>query len=436
MSTGLILYLIFVTIYLDVLFLAHRYIFTKYSFLKWDRLYFLGIVIFSFALPFIPVPNFIEISAQQAQLHHIISRIDISGGISTVNTEKNLFNPLKWAYYITIAYSIGFTLKSLKFIIQLYHTIRITRKAEKTIWNNQILYKVKAKDVAFTFMNKICVSEKFFELAPSEQQKILMHEKTHLSQKHSVDILIADIAGIILWFNPLNKAILDTMKSVHEFLADESTIEAHNKQEYMQLLLNMAIKDEELKPVNYFARLNLRKRFEIMQRLGSKIRFKRLFISSLPVIALLFFSMSFSNQLFTVFPIFQADKLSNPFGKQYKVALPYFKLEQNKQHYRLSHEKMAVELPDYSPIVSPMNAIVSEIKHEDNWGVSEFSVALQNGRYTILFEGLEKLEIKVKEKVSAKDTIGYSGKKALYPTVKIAVFEDGKSVSPEKLIKF
>ncbi len=436
MSSGLILYLIFVTIYLDVLFLAHRYIFTKYSFLKWDRLYFLGIVIFSFALPFIPVPAFIEVSAQQTKLHHILSRVDISGGISTVNAENLFFNPLKWAYYLTIAYFIGFSLKAGLFIYQLIKVYSLTKNAQKTFWNGHNLYKIASKDAAFTFFDKVYVSENFFDLESPEQQKIILHENTHIKQKHSIDIIIAEIAGIILWFNPLNNAILETMKSVHEFLADESTLAFHNKKEYMQLLLNMALREKELKQLSYFARLNLLKRFEIMQRYGHTSRFKRLFVSSLPVLAILFLSMSFSNQLFSIYPIFPDAKLSNPFGNQYKVVLPYFKLEQNNQHYRISHEKMAIELPDFSPIISPVDANVADIKCIDNWGVSEISISLQSDSYLFVFEGLAKTQLKIKQEISSGDTIGFSGKKALYPTVKIAIFLDAKSISPDNLIKF
>jgi murein DD-endopeptidase MepM/ murein hydrolase activator NlpD len=198
----------------------------------------------------------------------------------------------------------------------------------------------------------------------------------------------------------------------------------------------MAIKETELSSLSYFARLNLKKRIQIMQRMGDTQRFKRLFISTLPVLALLFLSLSFSNQILMANPIFEHSEFINPFGKSYKVVVPYFKLEQRKEHYKLSHEKMAIELNDYTPIVAPANALVVKQSEFDNWGVNEQNIELEAESYRFLFEGLDKSRVELNEKVKKGDTIGYSGKTALYPTVKFTVFMYGKSIPPQNVIKF
>ncbi len=436
MSSGLILYLIFVTIYLNVLFLAHRYIFTKYSFLKWDRMYFMGIVVFSFALPFLPVPRMFEISAQQVALNHILERISFSNGMITVQANESFFSVLKWTYYISIAYSIGFTFKSVKFLFELFQIVKISRNSVKSEIQGIKVYVTNQEEMAFTFFNKIYISKRFIELENHQQEKILKHESVHKKQGHSIDIMIAELAGIILWFNPLNKTILHTIKSVHEFLADEATIEVHNKKEYMQLLLKLAIKDEKLSTVSYFARLNLRKRISIMQRLGNAQRFKRLFLSSLPVLVFLFFSLSISNQFLIANPLFTYSKFINPFGNECKIVVPYFKLELNNQHYKYSHEKLAVELPDFTPIFAVADAKVIGHSIIDNWGVEEHSIELQTYEYNFVVEGIEKCIVDVNMFVKQGDTIGYTGKTALYPTVKFTVYKNGKTIPPQSLMKF
>src|SRR5690606_39609713 len=52
-------------------------------------------------------------------------------------------------------------------------------------------------------------------------QELFVHEKAHITQKHSLDILFIEALQILFWFNPLIYLYKKAMKLNHEFLADQ-----------------------------------------------------------------------------------------------------------------------------------------------------------------------------------------------------------------------
>ena len=70
---------------------------------------------------------------------------------------------------------------------------------------------------------------------------ILAHEKLHIQQKHTVDLLLGEIFRIALWFNPFIHLIIKEIKANHEFLADISVIETSGKiGNYQSLLIQLS----------------------------------------------------------------------------------------------------------------------------------------------------------------------------------------------------
>ena len=58
---------------------------------------------------------------------------------------------------------------------------------------------------------------------------IIIHERIHIEQKHSIDVLISKLLCLFLWINPITwlyrKAILENL----EFIADNQTAVITNK---------------------------------------------------------------------------------------------------------------------------------------------------------------------------------------------------------------
>lgn len=60
---------------------------------------------------------------------------------------------------------------------------------------------------------------------------IITHELVHIRQKHSVDVIFLELLKIVNWFNPFVYLLQNSLKTVHEYIADEHTA-AHEKDAY------------------------------------------------------------------------------------------------------------------------------------------------------------------------------------------------------------
>lgn len=84
------------------------------------------------------------------------------------------------------------------------------------------------------FMNPTVVKE-------NEMDEILTHELAHVKQKHSIDILIAEIISICCWINPFVWLIKREVRLNLEFLADKKVMEVgFSTKSYQYHLLGLA----------------------------------------------------------------------------------------------------------------------------------------------------------------------------------------------------
>jgi beta-lactamase regulating signal transducer with metallopeptidase domain len=87
--------------------------------------------------------------------------------------------------------------------------------------NGLSLVAIPKLNHAFSFMNRLFVNAELKDI-----QIILNHERVHIRQWHSLDILLMECLHIINWFNPLFILLKKDLKSLHEFIADEEAAKA------------------------------------------------------------------------------------------------------------------------------------------------------------------------------------------------------------------
>ena len=117
------------------------------------------------------------------------------------------------------------------------------------------------------------------------EQELFTHELTHVTQKHTLDVLILELIQIVFWINPFFILLKKAVQLNHEFLADETVINQHkNTFQYQHLLLNKAAWKNE-----YYLASNLnysltKKRLKMMTKQSSQTK---IWIKKLAVIPLL-----------------------------------------------------------------------------------------------------------------------------------------------------
>jgi biopolymer transport protein ExbD len=117
------------------------------------------------------------------------------------------------------------------------------------------------------------------------EEELFTHELTHVTQKHTLDVLIIEVLQAVFWINPLFILLKKAIQLNHEFLADETVINQHkNTTQYQHLLLNKAAWNNE-----YYLASNLnysltKKRLEMMTTQSSQTK---IWLKKLAVVPLL-----------------------------------------------------------------------------------------------------------------------------------------------------
>jgi hypothetical protein len=103
----------------------------------------------------------------------------------------------------------------------------------------------------FSFFNYIVINKNRFSEA--EIEHIVTHERIHVTQKHSIDVVTGKLFCALFWINPIvwfyRKAMLQNL----EFIADSATVQLiENKYEYQKTLLKVVTRQHDLSITNQF----------------------------------------------------------------------------------------------------------------------------------------------------------------------------------------
>ncbi len=227
----------------------------KETFFRVNRFFLLLTLALSYILPWINLPIRIDTKTSFYQkLEPVI--------LETQNLQKQW--ELKTFYGFTLFWIlgsmvvIGFTLYNLQKIYRLYKQNR----REKA--GNIILIRVPGIKNAFTFLKYIFIEK---NLKPDVQAKIITHEKVHVEEFHTWDLILIQILKIAFWFNPLIYVFEKQIKEVHEYIADQKVIKKFNKKEYLNLLLQNRFHNYELSFVQtFFQKSILKKRIKMQNK--------------------------------------------------------------------------------------------------------------------------------------------------------------------------
>ena len=198
---------------------------------------------------------------------------------SSIFTTENML----WAIYI-----VGFSLLFLKFSWGIFKLIKEIKFSEKIKQDHYQFILKQNKFTPYSFWNAIFLNKSDF-LEGKIDNKIILHEKTHVNQKHSIDVIFIEIMLCVFWFNPAFYFYRKAIVTNHEFLADEEVLKQnHEVENYQKLILNELI-SEKILFTHPFNLNNTKKRIIMMTTKISKITKLKSYLT-LPISAILFFA--------------------------------------------------------------------------------------------------------------------------------------------------
>jgi beta-lactamase regulating signal transducer with metallopeptidase domain len=293
----LILYLVKLTIGLAVVWLFYQFVLRRLTFYKSNRWYFLAYTLLSFFIPFINISPILERSSSTNSFIQVISLINQYTAVLEEASQCPVpiwsTNYDKWDF-TALGLMLVAVILLARFLIRYFSFLRMRNRSILISSNGINIYQVDDNIIPFSFGNSVFLNTKLH--SEQELQEIIRHEFVHVRQKHTIDIVWAELLCIINWYNPFVWLLKRSMRQNLEFIADNKVIEhGINKKEYQYLLLKV-IGNNQYSIATQFNFSSLKKRIVMMNKTKSAKRQLGRFLFLVPVIAiiLLSFRKSFS----------------------------------------------------------------------------------------------------------------------------------------------
>lgn len=202
----------------------------------------------------------------------------LTGGVMAPETHL-------WTRVVLWTYIVGLAVTLLKFLwsyLRLVHIIHSGRKEER---NGYTLVIVDNAGISpFSWRKYVVVGD---PKDADERNAVMVHELRHLAARHSTDIFIAQLYAIFVWYNPVSWLMIDELKTVHEYEADEAVIDSGaNLREYQMLLIKKTAGARLPSLANSLNHSKLQKRVTMMYQSKSKPAGKFSTLALLPALAI------------------------------------------------------------------------------------------------------------------------------------------------------
>jgi hypothetical protein len=269
----LIPYLMKVSLVLAVLTLAYRWLIQFETFSKLNRVLLWLNAAAAWTLPLISLPGWGPVEVQTG-FHHSIPKVigklpALGQPIATIQS-ASVEGQIKTAAvmtagdWIVAGYFAGMIILAAWFLFQMSRLFIVIAKGDPECSDGLSVVRVQGSSPYSFFKWIVLDPSRHSDLALRD---IIAHEAEHARQWHSVDLLLAEIQKICLWFNPFVWIHQKLVRENLEYLADRAVLDnGFEKKQYQYNLLNTLLRTRELPLTNSFAQSLLKKRIRMMNR--------------------------------------------------------------------------------------------------------------------------------------------------------------------------
>ena len=284
------------TISISLLYLFFRLLMQKEAFFKLSRMTVLFIVLASTIIPFITLPLRIHpvlpititpVFQNNLALEKPDQKYEIPMGVNSSEDASATLKPIVISYktILIIIYLVGVLITFILLVYRISSVYVLFRKSRKTDLNGIRLMIVNDDIPAFSFNRHILISQHDYE---TNSEAILMHELSHIKKGHFYDLIVLELVKIIYWFNPLVYMIDSDLKEIHEFQADEHTINSGiDATKYQLLIIQKCVGHQQFALANSFNHCQIKNRITMINKSKTKKAWCWKVATFLPLLALL-----------------------------------------------------------------------------------------------------------------------------------------------------
>lgn len=280
----LLVYILKLSCSLCIVWLFYRLLLHNLTFYNSNRWYLLGYALLSFLIPFINLgPIDREDPALQPLIVQYIPVIGEGQMVRALSAPRPA--ALAWPDIVLVLVGVGSVLLLGRLFLRFLSLRRMRQNAE-LLENGQIkIYQVREPISPFSFGNAVYINTR--QHTEKEKEEIILHEYVHIRQRHTVDILLAELITILNWYNPFAWLIRYSIRQNLEFIADRQVVEnGFDKKDYQYHLLKV-VGQAQYRLANNFNFSSLKKRIVMMNKLKSARLHLIKFLFILPLLAVL-----------------------------------------------------------------------------------------------------------------------------------------------------
>ncbi|MEM6344684.1 MAG: ankyrin repeat domain-containing protein [Bacteroidota bacterium] len=275
----------------------YKLVLERESFFAANRLYLLACLLLACGLPFVSLPQLVnhqgwlsevfEIEAQESAVEPLptpimdirpipapspigeaeiwleekaeVEEISESQALpSVIPAPKPLAGSpsaaMDFSFWLLMLYLFGVLVLTLNLLAQIVGTFWRIAKTEDIIEDaDGIIVNLEGEVAPCSFFQYIFINPIQYNYDTYEQ--ILAHEKIHVRQKHTLDLLLAEVALIVLWFNPFVWLLRKEVEKNIEYQTDDLLLRnaAETKENYQLNLVKIA---SGTKPLNITTNYN------------------------------------------------------------------------------------------------------------------------------------------------------------------------------------
>ena len=283
---------------LALFYLFYRLLLSKETFHRFNRIALLGLLVASCVVPLIQVDaeEANEINRQFLSLEEMLLLAEPMG---EVEAEAMALPAWGWREVLLFLYIVGIVFFLVRNLWSLARMIGLIDGCRKEQLEDGVLLFTHNKTIApFSWMKCIVLSEKDRE---EGGEAIITHERAHIRNRHSWDLLLADVCVFFQWFNPAAWLLKQELQNIHEYEADEWVInQGIDAKKYQLLLIKKAVGTRLYSMANNLNHSSLKKRIAMMIKKKSNpwARLKYLYILPLAAVSVAAFARpEISNEL-------------------------------------------------------------------------------------------------------------------------------------------
>ena len=161
------------------------------------------------------------------------------------------------AFFIGMVVTLGYTLMN---VVRVWLLIQHSEQHPQT---DGTVVCVAPGDVSpFSWMRYIVLSRSDYE---TNDASILAHERGHIRQHHSLDLVLVDTLTALQWFNPAMWMLRQDLRAIHEYEADAAVLsQGINMRQYQYLLIQKAVSHCGYSVANGISHSTLKNRIDMM----------------------------------------------------------------------------------------------------------------------------------------------------------------------------